>query len=307
MKLATMRDGSRDGQLVVVSRDLARAHYVGGIAHTLQQALEDWNFIAPQLQDLSDELNAGRARHAFALDAAQCFAPLPRSFSWVHGCPWPTHRERCAPQDVGDWQQAAGAGFLPPQASWGALGEQPYDFSAGLAAITGDVAAGCAAEQAAEGVRLLSLVLSLVQGQTRQTLATVFAPVAVTPDELTDAWQGARAHLAVQVQLNGRKFGLCDAAADMAQDFGACIAACAQPQSLTAGSIVGCLPVSNADAARGFCSLLERRCVEAAQDGEPQTPWLCAGDVLQVHARRAAGGGSVFGDIHLQLSAAQAS
>ena len=95
MKLATLRDGSRDGQLVVVSRDLAQAHYASAIVGRLQQALEDWNFFAPQLQDLYDELNAGRARHAFALDPAQCLAPLPRSYHWAHGSVYPAHAQRC--------------------------------------------------------------------------------------------------------------------------------------------------------------------------------------------------------------------
>jgi len=306
MKLATMRDGSREGQLVVVSRDLTQAHYASGVANSLQQVLEDWNFLAPELQGLYAELNAGRARHAFALDTAQCLSPLPRTHGWFAGCPYPSHLERCAREKAPTWRQEPGGAFLAPTATWACAGVTDLDFSAGLAVITGDVPRCCAPEQAVERVRLLTLALTLMQAQAQadggRSCASAFAPVAVTPDELGEAWHAAKAHLTVQVQLNGRKFGLCDAGADMAQDFGACVARNAQAQGMAAGSIVGALPVSHADAARGFCSLRERRCVEAAQDGEATTPWLQAGDELRVQARSSAGDTPLFGAIHLQLS-----
>lgn len=301
MKLATMRDGSRDGQLVVVSRDLAQAHYASGMAVSMQQVLEDWNFFAPQLQDLYDELNAGRARQAFPLDPAGCLAPLPRSYGWMVGCPYPTHMERCTPGLAPMWRQEAGAAFLPPIAQWSGAGVQELDFSAGLAVVTGDVVRGCSPELAAEGVRLVALALMLMQPEAHVTLASAFAPVAVTPDELGAAWRATRAYLTVQVHLNGRKFGLCDSGAGMAQDMGACIARTAWAQGLPAGNIVGCLPVSDADATRGFCSLQERRCVEAVHDGEPTTPWLRTGDALHVDARLPAGNVPLFGAIDLQL------
>lgn len=302
MKLATMRDGSRDGQLVVVSRDLTQAHYASGVANSLQQVLEDWNFLAPELQGLYAELNAGRARHAFALDTAQCLSPLARTHGWFVGCPYPSHLERCARDKVPAWRQEPGGAFLAPTATWTCAGVTDLDFSAGLAVITGDVPRGCAPEQAVERVRLLTLALTLAQAGSGHSCAGTFAPVAVTPDELGEAWRAAKAHLTVQVQLNGRKFGLCDAGADMAPDFGACITQNAQAQGMTAGSIIGALPVSNADAARGFCSLRERRCAEAAQDGEATTPWLQAGDELHVQARPATGDAPLFGAIDLQLS-----
>lgn len=306
MKLATMRDGSRDGQLVVVSRDLTQAHYASGMANHLRQVLEDWNFLAPQLQDLYGELNAGRARHAFALDTAQCLAPLPRSQSWISTCPYPGHDERCAQGDGLVRRQDVGGALLAPSASWAcAVPGEPapdVDFSVGLAALTGDVPRACPPEQASEGVRLLALALTLSTARDGERLASTLAPVAVTPDELGEAWRAARAHLTLQVQLNGRKFGLCDAGADMAGDFGACIAQAARVRGLGAGSIVAALPVSNADPARGFCSLRERRSVEAARDGEPVTPWLRAGDALGVQARPPAGGPPLFGAIHLSLA-----
>lgn len=302
MKLATMRDGSRDGQLVVVSRDLTQAHYASGVANSLQQVLEDWNFLAPELQGLYAELNAGRARHAFALDTAQCLSPLPRTHGWFVGCPYPSHLERCAREKAPAWRQEPGGAFLAPTATWDCAGVTDLDFSAGLAVITGDVPRGCAPEQAVERVRLFALALTLAQAGSGRACAGTFAPVAVTSDELGEAWRAAKAHLTVQVQLNGRKFGLCDTGADMAQDFGACIAQNAQAQGMSAGSIIGALPVSSADAARGFCSLRERRCTEAAQDGEAATPWLQVGDELRVQARSATGDAPLFGAIHLQLS-----
>ena len=300
MKLATLRDGSRDGQLVVVSRDLAQAHYAGAIVSRLQQALEDWNFFAPQLQDLCDELNAGRARHAFALDLAHCLAPLPRSYLWAHGSVYPSHAQRC-PQAALAFQTNPADHLLAPQARWPAGGEPALDFAAGLAVVTGEVPRAAAPEQAAEGVRLLMLALTLGQPDAPASLATAFAPVALTPDELGEAWRGARAQCTLQVQLNGRKFGLCESGPEMALDFGACIAQCARWRGVGAGSIVGALPVSNADATRGFCSLAERRSAELAQDGEARTPWLRAGDALQVQARLASGSQSLFGAIELQL------
>lgn len=306
MKLATMRDGSRDGQLVVVSRDLTQAHYASGIANHLRQVLEDWNFLAPQLQDLYGELNAGRARHAFALDTAQCLAPLPRSQGWISACPYPSHRERCAQGDEPIWRQDVGGALLPPSTPWSCevQGEQEteVDFSVGLAALTGDIPRACPPEQAGEGVRLLGLALTLARAQDGEMLASTLAPVAVTPDELGEAWRGARAYLTLQVQLNGRKFGLCDAGADMAQDLGACIARAARARGLMAGSIVAALPASSADPERGFCSLRERRCVEAARDGAPNTPWLGPGDALHVQARWPASGEPLFGAIELQLT-----
>lgn len=299
MKLATMRDGSRDGQLVVVSRDLAQAHYASAIASHLQQVLDDWNFLAPQLDELCAELNAGRARHAFTFDAAQCLAPLPRSYAWHAVSAYPSHEQRCAqgrPPSSG-----AGAGLRPPVSAWTCGSESELDFSAGLAVITGDLPRVCDPQRALPGVRLVGLALELASAADAQVLARTLAPVVVTPDELGQAWHAARAHLTVQVQLNGRKLALCDAGADMAQDFGVCLAQAARAQGWPAGGIVAALPVSNVDAARGFGSLRERRCVETGRDGSPGTPWLRAGDVLRVQARASGGDETVFGPIELQI------
>lgn len=283
MKLASYRDGSRDGQLVVVSRDLTQAHYASGIASRLQQVLEDWNFLAPQLQTLYDELNAHRARHAFPFDAAQCLAPMPRAHRWVSATAYPG-----AAGDPLVLEHGAGDAFAPRCGAWSPAADVPaLDCAAGLAVITGDVAPGALPEQAGEGVRLLMCALVLRSG--RETLDAAFGPVAVTPDELGDAWRGARAALTLQVLVRGRKLGLCETDAGMAPDFGGLIAQLARHRGIAAGSVIGALPVRSPDAARGYCSLADKRDAEARRDGAPTTDWLQPGDALHVEARMADG------------------
>lgn len=280
MKLASYRDGSRDGQLVVVSRDLTQAHYASGIAGRLQQVLEDWNFLAPQLQTLYDELNARRAPHAFPFDAAQCLAPLPRAHRWVVANAYPG----AAGQPV-VLEHCAGDAFAPPRGVWAPAADVPaLDCAAGLAVITGDVAPGALPEQAGEGVRLLMCALVLRSG--RETLDAAFGPVAVTPDELRNAW---RAALTLQVLVRGRKLGLCETDAGMVPDFGGLMAQLARHRGIAAGSVIGALPVRGVDAARGYCSLADKRDAEVQRDGAPTTDWLQPGDTLHVEARTADG------------------
>ena len=239
MKFASYQDGSRDGQLVLVSRDLSQAVYPSHIANRLQQVLDDWNYLSPQLQDLSDQLNAGRARHAFAFNPAHCLAPLPRAFQWAHGGGYASHgkllQQAAALQTGADKEsgaasdgpaqllvQASSDAFLAPHApvvcGHAAL---ELDFSAELAVATSDIPQGCTPERALDGVRLLLLANSLqLRAQHNADAGTAFAPVAVTPDELGEAWRKGRLNLALQTSWNGRKVGLCDAGADMALHFG---------------------------------------------------------------------------------------
>lgn len=221
MKLATYKDGSRDGQLIVVSRDLSTAHYATGIAAHLQQVLDDWNFLAPQLEDLYATLNQGKARHAFAFDPQLCMAPLPRAYEL----------------SVAASAEGAEAAFQISQVSGGDLAA-PHEalrldeagegvgITAGVAAITGDVARGVAPEQAQDGVRLLMLA-------GLRNDATAFSPVTVTPDELGEAWQESRVQLPVQISRNGRS-----AKNTMALPFGRLIASLAQARRVRAGCIV---------------------------------------------------------------------
>jgi len=331
MKLATYQDGSRDGQLVVVSRDLASAHYASGIASRLQAVLDDWAFLAPQLQDLFDDLNAGRTRHAFAFDAARCMAPLPRAYGHAEGAayadpapaPGPDSPAPAVPRlrhlGGGELRGAQDAVTLP-------AGAWEVDFEAGLAAITGDIPAGCPPGRAVDGVRLLMLAQGVAlwpaAGQDNAAFharpATAFSPVAVTPDECGAAWAGGRLTGTLQTVWNGRKVGLCDSGADMRLSFGELIAQMAQTTRLRAGTIVGTGPVRNAavppdDAApvrrgrkasaevrldwpRGYGAIADRRAMEALQDGVPQTGFVQPHDTLRIEMK-GRDGQSIFGAI----------
>ncbi|MDD2925991.1 fumarylacetoacetate hydrolase family protein [Rhodoferax sp.] len=309
MKLATLNDGSRDGQLVVVSRDLCTAHYATGIADHLQQVLDDWNFMSPQLQDLYDALNHGKARHAFPFDPQLCLAPLPRAHLLAVADAYaaaqaPESSELAATLRLGFADELAGP-CAPLRAASAAL---QLDVEAALAVVTGDVPAGASAEQALEGVRLLMLAshvqLRALQGASDRPLvsspSTAFSPVAVTPDELVyggeSAWAQGRLGLMLQCTLNGRKLGLCDTGQDMAWHFGQLIAALCQTRRLRAGAIVSSGEVRNRDSVRGYCSLASRRASELAQDGQAKTPWLAPGDSVRVEIK-GRDGQSVFGAI----------
>ncbi|KAF1044149.1 fumarylacetoacetate hydrolase family protein [Xylophilus sp.] len=323
MKLATYKDGSRDGQLVVVSRDLASAHYATGIASRLQQVLDDWGFLAPQLQDLSVSLHHGRARHAFPFDPAQCMAPLPRACHWASApawlhtleSPWLARGEAVPPSALAAPALVRGAADAlagPHDAIAVASEALGADFGAALAVVTGDVPQGATAEQALDGVRLVLLanetVLRSVQAAEAQAgvpplqsrARTAFAPVAVTLDELGDAWQGGRPHLTVQTHWNGRKVGLAESGPEMAFHFGELIAHAARTRPLAAGSIVGAGPVGNRDRSRGYATIAEKRLEETRQDGAARTGWLRFGDTVRIEAK-GRDGQPVFGAIEQEL------
>jgi fumarylacetoacetate (FAA) hydrolase len=323
MKLATLKDGSRDGQLVVVSRDLSTAHFATGIASRLQQVLDDWNFLSPQLEDLYITLNQGKARHAFEFVPALCMAPLPRAYQWADGSAYINHVElvRAARKaDVPEsfytdplMYQGGSDDFLGPcddapfaSADWG------IDFEAELAVVTGDVANGVSADQALEGVRLLMLAndwslrnlipaeLAKGFGFFQSKPATAFGPVAVTPDELGDAWQGGRVHLPIRVTWNGKTVGLCDAGPEMTFHFGQLIAHVAKTRRLRAGSIVGSGTISNKDWSRGVSCIAEKRAIETIESGAPKTPFMAYADTVTIEMK-AKDGQSVFGAIEQKV------
>lgn len=312
MKLATYKDGSRDGQLVVVSRDLSTAHYPTGIANRLQQVLDDWTFLAPQLQDLSVQLNAGRARHSFPFDPHQCMAPLPRAAQWLGAVtPELQASAKTKPSSTPLMYQSASDDFLGACDDVTAASEaMGLDFSAEVAAITGDVRRACTPEQALGSVRLLLLAnavhlrqllpLELERGwgalQSRPT--TAFSPVAVTLDEVGSAWHGGRLHLALQSSWNGRKVGLSDAGADLPWHFGQLIAHAARTRNLRAGSIVASGTVRSAgvtaskgrtDWPKGYHCIADKRAIETLQDGQPSTDYLRFGDTLRIELKGADG------------------
>lgn len=327
MKLATYRDGSRDGQLVVVSRDLATAHYATGTATRLQQVLDDWNFLSPQLQDLYVTLNQGKARHAFAFEPRQCLAPLPRAFHWADGSAYLNHlsllcraRGEALPAsalEVPLMYQGASDDFLGPcQDAWFGAEAWGIDFEAELAVITGDVAMGASATQALDGVRLLLLAndwslrhleadeLARGLGLLHSKPATAFSPVAVTLDELGPAWRGGRVHLTLQSSWNGKKVGAIDAGAEMHFQFGELIAHLAKSRNLRAGCIVGSGTVSQQDASRGYSCIAEKRAREVIESGEASTRYLQTGDTVQIEMI-GRDGLSVFGAINQRVTGPQ--
>jgi len=325
MKLATLKDGSRDGQLAVVARDLSCAHHAAGIAGTMQRLLDDWNFLSPQLEDLYAALNDGKARHAFAFDPRQCMAPLPRAYQWVDGSAYLNHVERVRrargaemPASFHDdplMYQGGSDDFLGAtddavfaSADWG------IDFESELAVVTGDIAIGTSPDGALEGVRLLMLVndwslrelipaeLAKGFGFLQGKPATAFGPVAVTPDELGEAWQGGRVHLALESRWNGRRVGLTEAGPEMSFHFGRLIAHVAKTRRLRAGSIVGSGTVSNRDGSHGVSCIAELRAIETLQGGAPSTPFMQFGDTIRIEML-GRDGLSVFGAIDQRVVA----
>ncbi len=327
MKLATYKDGSRDGQLVVVSRDLSLAHYATGTATRLQQVLDDWNFIAPQLQELSQTLNHGKARHAFPFDPAQCMAPLPRAYQWADGSAYLNHvalvrkaRGAEMPESFyGDplLYQGGSDDFLGPRDEAAFVSEaHGIDFEAELAVITGDLPMGSSPEQALEGIRLLLLVNDWSQrhlipadlakgfGFLQSKPATAFGPVAVTADELGEAWQGGRVHLPLRCDWNGRPVGRCDAGPEMTFHFGQLIAHLARTRNVRAGSIVGSGTVSNRDWTKGYGCIAEQRAIETINGGAPVTEFMRFGDTIRIDMQDA-GGQSLFGAIEQRVVPAE--
>ncbi len=332
MKLATYKDGSRDGQLVVISRDLTTAHYATGIANRLQQALDDWNFISPQLQDLYDTLNHGKARHAFPFDPALCMAPLPRAYQWADGSAYLNHVElvRAArgaelPESYFTdplMYQGGSDDFLGAHDAIRVASEDfGIDFEAELAVVTGDVPMAATPEQGLDAIRLLMLVndvslrhlipdeLAKGFGFFHGKPSTAFGPVAVTPDELGEAWIEGRVHLTMQVDWNGRKVGRCDAGPDMRFHFGQLIAHAARTRRLRAGSIIGSGTVSNPGVEKdgrrewpkGYGCIAEKRAMETIQDGAPKTDYMRFGDTVRIEMK-GKDGESVFGAIEQNVS-----
>ena len=333
MKLATYKDGSRDGQLVVVSRDLSTAHYATGIADRLQQLLDDWNFLSPQLQDLSDTLNHGKARHAFPFDPRMCMAPLPRAYQWADGSAYLNHvelvraaRNATVPESFYTdplMYQGASDDMLGPCDDVVCPSEEcGIDFESEVVVITGDVPMGSTPERALEGIRLVALAndvslrnlipdeLAKGFGFVQSKPATAFSPVAVTLDELGTAWDKGRLHLTLQSTWNGRKVGMCEAGAEMSFHFGQLIAHLCKTRNVRAGSIVGAGTVSNKgvevngrmDWPKGYSCIAEKRAIETIQDGKPATDYMKFGDTIRIEVK-GRDGQSVFGAIDQQIAA----
>ena len=327
MKLATYKDGSRDGQLVVVSRDLTTAHYASGIATQLQQVLDDWNFLSPQLQDLSQTLNQGKARHAFPFDPKLCMAPLPRAYQWADGSAYMNHvelvrasRNSEVPANFYEdplMYQGGSDDFLGPRDDVVCPStDYGIDFEAEVAVITADVPMQATPEQALDGIRLVMIandvsLRRLIPSELAKNFgflqgkpATAFSPVAVTLDELGDAWEQGRLHLSMRVDWNGKRVGMCEAGPEMTFHFGQLIAHLCKTRNVRAGSIIGSGTVSNKavevdgrqDWPKGYSCIAEKRAIETILDGKASTDFMQFGDTVRIEMKDKHGQ-SVFGAI----------
>jgi fumarylacetoacetate (FAA) hydrolase len=325
MKLASLK-GGRDGQLVVVDAALERCASAAGIAATLQDALDDWERSLPQLQGLAAALEARRVTGAAAFDARACAAPLPRAYHWVDGSAYVNHVElvrkaRGVEMPASFWTdplvyQGGSDDLLGPtdEAPFGSE-EFGIDFEAEVAVVAGDVPMGATADtiRARGDIRLVMLandwsLRNLIPGELAKGFgfyqskpATAFSPVAVTVDELGDAWLESKLHLPLVTHLNGRHFGSPNAGTDMTFDFAQLLAHCARTRNLRAGTIVGSGTVSNYDRSAGSACLAERRMLEQLESGSARTPFLRFGDRVRIemfdrHGR------SIFGAIDQPVS-----
>jgi len=338
MKLASLRDGSRDGRLLVVRRDLERA-VMAESAHTLQAALDDWAEVASGLAHEAGALARHAREDSFAFDANHCHAPLPRAYQWADGSAYVNHvalvrKARGADMPESFWTeplmyQGGSDTFLGPRTpirladeAWG------IDFEAEVAVIVDDVPMGASRERAAAAIRLIMLVndvslRNLIPGELGKGFgffqskpSSAASPVAVTPGELGAAWDGGKLHLPLLVELNGEPFGRAEAGEDMTFDFPALIAHAARTRRLAAGSIIGSGTVSNRDGeggpgkpiaagGRGYSCIAEQRTVETLLHGAAKTPFLRFGDRVRIEMKDAAGR-SVFGRIEQTVEKASA-
>lgn len=323
MKLATLKTGGRDGRLIVVSRDLKRAVAASEVALSLQVVLDDWHGKAPKLAQLSAALNSGRAADAFDFDPNRCASPLPRAYQWADGSAYVNHVElvrkaRGAQMPPSFWTdplmyQGGSDTFLGPcdpilaqSEDWG------IDLEGEVAVVTDDVPMGVEPDKAGQHIRLLMLVndvslrnlipneLGKGFGFFQSKPSSAFSPVAVTPDELGEAWNGSKLSLPVIVHINGSQFGEPNAGDDMTFDFPQLIAHAAKTRPLAAGTIVGSGTISNLDRSRGAACIAEKRMLETIDTGKPVTPFLRFGDRVRIEMRDA-DGNSIFGAIDQEV------
>jgi fumarylacetoacetate (FAA) hydrolase len=305
MKLASLKAGGRDGTLVVVSRDLTRAVAVPHIARTLQSAIEHWEVLAPELRAVSDRINEGALKDEFAFDPAKAASPLPRAFQWVDGSAYVVHVElvrkaRGVELPANFWTdplmyQGGSDSFVGPRDDIEAISEDwGIDFEAEVCVIVDDVKMGTTPEQARKHIKLVMLAndvsarllipneLNKGFGFLHGKPATAFSPVAVTPDEFGEAWDGTRVKLPLVSTYNGTLFGRPEAGVDMTFDFPTLIAHAAATRHLEAGTIVGSGTVANKDRSVGSSCLAERRMIETIEQGKPVTPFMKFGDRIRI-------------------------
>jgi len=336
MKLATLKDSTRDGRLVVVSRDLTRCSEVGHIARTLQAALDDWAHVAPRLERVAEGLETG-SQPTVRFHEHNTASPLPRAYQWADGSAYVNHvelvrRARNAEMPESFWTdplmyQGGSDSFLSPRDPILAADEAfGIDMEGEVAVVVDDVPMGADVEEARAAIRLVMLVndvslRGLIPGELSKGFgffqskpSSAFSPVTVTPDELGDAWDGGKLHLPLLVSLNGKPFGRADAGVDMTFDFGQLVAHAARTRPLVAGSIIGSGTVSNkldggpgkpvSEGGAGYSCIAEIRTIETIATGGPKTPFLKFGDTVRIEMKDRAGH-SIFGAIEQTVQRAE--
>lgn len=323
MKLASLKEGGRDGTLVVVDRDLKKVYPAGqaGIP-TVQRALEDWSRFAPTLEEIYSDLNDG-GLNSFVLDPMALAAPLPRSYQFLDGSAYLSHVKRVRKARGAEMPpnfetdplmyQGNSSRFLGPRDPiYGVDEEWGIDFEAEIAVVTDDVPMGVTSRQAGSHIRLLMLVndISLRNLITPEVAkgfgflhgkpGCAFSPVAVTPDELEDAWDGQRVHLPLITKWNSVVFGRPNAGEDMHFDFSMLISHAAKTRELFAGTIIGSGTVSNSDTTHGCSCIVEQRLIEILESGKPVTPFMRYGDQVSIDMYDS-DGRSIFGAIEQEV------
>ena len=332
MKLATLKNGSRDGKLVVVSRDLTRFTDASFLTSTLQAALDDWQRVAPHLAAIAESLETGSVP-SMRFHEHDAHSPLPRAYQWADGSAYVNHVElvreaRGAEMPESFWSdpliyQGGSDSFIAPRDPvLAADEEQGVDLEAEVAVIVDDVPMGASVDEARDAIRLVMLVNDVtLRGLTASELAkgfgffnskpsSAFSPVAVTPDELGEAWDGGRLHLPLHVDLNGKPLGRANAGVDMTFDFPQLIAHAAKTRPLAAGTIIGSGTVSNkldggpgkpvSQGGAGYSCLAEIRMIETIEGGAPKTPFLRIGDTVRIEMKNR-DGQSIFGAIEQRV------
>ena len=328
MKLGSLKEGGRDGTLIVVSRDLSKAVKATGIAPTLQRALEDWDTVAPRLNALYEVLNLSPAETingepVFVVDFAALASPLPRAYEFVDGSAYLPHVARVRKARGAEvpesfytdplMYQATSAGFLGPRDPV-RVPDEAYgiDLEAEVVVITDDVPMAATPEQAAQHIQLVGLVndvslRNLIPGELAKGFGflqskprSALSPVFVTPDELGDAWRDNKVHLPMLTHVNGKWFGAPEAGVDMQFDFAQLVAHVTRTRPLSAGTIVGSGTIANEDTSLGASCFAEQRTVEALETGKPVTPFLSFGDQVRIEMLDARGR-SLFGAIEQRI------
>lgn len=325
MKLGSLKKG-RDGELIVVSRDLKQAVKAEGIAPTMQQALENWGAVESKLDALYRDLNAGKVANAFGIKFEDLAAPLPRAYEFLDGSAYLPHVERVRKARNAEvpesfytdplMYQAVSAGFYGPRDPVKVPSEEyGIDLEAEIVVVTGDVEMHAKPEQAGEQILLVGLVndvslrnlipgelakgFGFLQSKPRSALSPVFA----TPDELGDAWKGHKLHLPLRSWINGEWFGAPEAGVDMQFSFAELVAHAAKTRPLGAGTIVGSGTIANQDESKGASCLAEKRMLEIIRDGKPSTAFMTFGDRVKIDMTDKSGR-SIFGSIEQTIERA---